>query len=172
MKNIDQFEKEGYLFINYVSLPKLLHKQVYEARISDEVRVHMVNSAIFSYHEHLAFVESLRNSPDQKVYWAVCKDNSFLLSISLHPVNWEEGWGEWGIYVNPQYKQKGIAKKAAILFFDFITSSHLLNTIKAKVKKENVQSIKFHHSVGFITVNEDEKFIYLENHLNENRRHE
>jgi RimJ/RimL family protein N-acetyltransferase len=147
--------------VNYTELPECLQKQVYDCRISDEIRKQMTHSEMFSFEDHLKFVDTLRHT-DSKIYWAICEDNIFLLSISLHPIDWDERWGEWGIYINPQYKGKGIAKKAGKLFCSYIAQNTSLDIIKAKVKLNNLQSIRFHHAVGFATIYEDDAYIYMD----------
>jgi RimJ/RimL family protein N-acetyltransferase len=162
--NINLFTIEKYVFTSYTELPECRQKQVYNCRTSDEVRMQMVNSEIFSFEEHLKFVDTLRHAKN-KIYWAICEENTFLLSISLHPINWSEQWGEWGIYINPQYKGKGIAKRISKLFFSYIAQNTSLEIIKAKIKLNNIHSIHFHHTVGFISTYEDDSYIYMDYRL-------
>jgi RimJ/RimL family protein N-acetyltransferase len=161
---MNSFIIDQYKFINYVELSEYLQKQVYDCRTSDGVRTQMANSDLFSFDEHLKFVDTLKKT-DTKIYWAIFEEDTFLLSISLHPVNWNEKWGEWGIYINPQYQNQGIAKKISALFCKYIEQNTSLEIIKAKVKLNNLRSIRFHLAVGFVRTNEDDSYIYLDYRL-------
>ncbi|KAA6328104.1 hypothetical protein EZS27_022963 [termite gut metagenome] len=161
---IATFNIGQYKFIDYTQLPESLHKQVYVARISDTIRNQMVNSELFSYEDHLRFVSSL-NYIKEKVYWAVCEKDLFLLSINLHPVNWNEKWGEWGIYINPHYEGKKIAQNISKAFLKYMAKNTSLEIIKAKVKLDNLRSIHFHQVIGFTIVFKDELFVYMNNKL-------
>ncbi|KAA6327794.1 hypothetical protein EZS27_023247 [termite gut metagenome] len=161
---IATFNIGPYEFIDYTQLPESLHKQIYAARISNTIRNQMINTELFSYKEHLKFVSSL-NHIEEKVYWAVCEKDSFLLSISFHPVNWHEKWGEWGIYINSHYEGKKIAQDISRFFFEYMAKNTPLEVIKAKVKLDNLRSIHFHQIIGFTIVSEDDSFVYMKNRL-------
>ena len=157
---IKNFKIEPYRFINYTDLPEDLLKEIYHVRISEQIRLQMDNQNIFSYDEHLKFVDSLK-STENKIYWAVCKENQFILSISIHPVYWEEKWGEWGIYANPVFSGKGFAKEISNFFFEYLAKNSEIETIKARVKPNNLNSFHFHESVGFKKISEDNLSIYM-----------
>ncbi|MDR0560039.1 MAG: GNAT family N-acetyltransferase [Prevotellaceae bacterium] len=151
-------------FIDYVLLPENIHQQVYAARISDSIRFQMTNSDIFPYTGHIEFVKSLRNN-DSKKYWAFCDNECFIASVCLHPVYWEQRWGEWGIYMNPVYMGKNIARHIAGMFFDYLTENTSIELVKARVKISNTRSINFHERIGFHIVNDNGIYICLENNL-------
>jgi RimJ/RimL family protein N-acetyltransferase len=157
---IDDFQIKEYEFINYFNLSAQLQRQVYEIRISDSIRTKMVNPEIFSYEEHIAFVNSLINN-DVKSYWAICKNNMFYASINLHPVNCIERWAEWGIFINPKYEGLGIAKIISCLFLEYVAKYTSLEQIKAKVKVNNLNSIYFHHRIGFSNISTDNVYLYM-----------
>jgi RimJ/RimL family protein N-acetyltransferase len=161
---ITTFNIGEYVFIDYTQLPEFLHKQVYAARISDAIRNQMVHTELFSYNDHLRFVSSL-NYMKERVYWAVCEKDLFLLSINLHSITWNEKGGEWGIYINPPYEGKKIAQNISRAFFKYMAENTLLEIIKAKVKWDNLRSIHFHQIIGFTIVFEDESFVYMNNRL-------
>jgi RimJ/RimL family protein N-acetyltransferase len=157
---INDFQLDGYEFINYINLTEQLQKQVYTIRILENVRIKMVNTEIFSYESHLAFVDSLINN-DNKIYWAIYKNSVFYSSINFHPLAWTEKWAEWGIFINPLFEGKGMARKISCLFLDHIAKHTPLKQIKAKIKICNSKSIHFHHRVGFNDIGEDNLYLHL-----------
>ena len=158
---IKNFEIGPYKFINYTDLPEALLKEIYHIRISEQIRVHMDNQDLFSYDEHLKFADSLKGA-ESKIYWAVCKENHFILSISIHPVCWKEKWGEWGIYTNPQFSGKGFSKEISNLFFKYLAENSEIETIKVRIKPNNLNSFYFCESIGFEKISEDGLSIYME----------
>lgn len=165
--NINDFKVEEYQFINYVNLSDDFHKQVHAVRNLESVRQYMVNDKPFSFENHRNFVKLLAND-NNKIYWAVCENHDFICSISLHPIEWEQKYAEWGIYMNPNFAGKGIAKRIALLFFTYITNLGCFRLIKAKVRKNNAQSYYYHKSIGFITTSADDTYYMMEKILGQN----
>lgn len=151
-----------------MDLNENLHRQVYEARVSDEVRFYMVNAEVFTFEQHLKFVETLKNQND-RIYWAACMDNTFLVAVNFHPLNQNENWGEWGIFVNPIYMGQGIAKYVGKIFMEQVAQKMSIEIVKAKVKVNNLRSIQFHRRIGFEMVGNDEAYLYMENKLQKQR---
>lgn len=162
---IDDFAVSEYKYVSYIHLSEEINRQVWEIRNLPEMRKCMTHDQPFSFEDHLKFVESLKQTVE-KVYWAVMKDGRFVASISLHPINWMENSAEWGIYANPAFSGKGMTKEVCRLFFSKVVEQTTIRLILASVKIDNVKSLKFHHSVGFVTKSHDAEYYYLENKLN------
>jgi RimJ/RimL family protein N-acetyltransferase len=159
---LDTFDIRNYRFIHYVNLPVSLQKQIYDIRILDSIRYRMSDDRKFSYEEHSNFILSLKND-STKSYWAVSRHpNSFLASVSLHPINLDEKWAEWGIYIHPEYEGKGIAKEIGLSFFEYLAQNTCLEKIRARVKSDNVRSIAFHQRIGFLIVETTDTFVNME----------
>lgn len=155
---------DGLIFIDYRNLTKDQHLIVWKARVHDNVRCWMNNAGLFSFEEHCAFVDSLSNL-NNAIYWGVFDGVSFIGAVNIHK---EEGLKrvERGIFVSPDYLGKSygnyIEKVSEQLFRRLGIS-----TIKAKVLKTNVRSLKFHEKNRYIIENMDERYFHLIKKLDE-----
>lgn len=155
------FTANNFRFINFVELSEDKHKQIWQVRTSLEVRKYMFDKEIFPFQNHLNFVEKLKTDAT-KLYYAIYDDsNSFVGSISLHPINYNDKVADWGIYINPQYQGKGVGVELANLFFDYVFSLKVLDKITAVVLDFNSKSIKFHERVGFKRDKEIDNQVFL-----------
>ncbi|WP_148091560.1 GNAT family N-acetyltransferase [Tannerella forsythia] len=161
---IFDFEDDGFCFVNYVNLPISKHYIIWETRNLQEIRKFMENPEPFCFEKHLEFVKLLSRVND-RFYWAVFKGDKFIMSINLHPICWIKDCAEWGIYANPLYAQRGISRKISNIFFKHVKRTTSLNKINAKVKKENINSVRFHKNLDFLLTEQDELFFYFEKML-------
>ena len=155
------FFTEQYKFVNYVELSAEQHQQIWQVRISEDVRRFMFNQEIFPFSDHLNFVEKLKTDTT-KVYFAVYNnDNQFVGSISLHPINYAQRTADWGIYINPTHQGKGLGAHLSKIFFDHIFALNIIDKISATVLSFNHTSLKFHLHIGFQHQYEKDGNIYL-----------
>ena len=95
-----------------------------------------------------------------RLYWSVFRDDKFISSISLHPINWGEAWAEWGIYMNPFLVRKGDSYDVSNAFFRYIRVNTALQKIYASISFENNRSIKFHEKIGFEFIGGDRVLLF------------
>jgi UDP-4-amino-4,6-dideoxy-N-acetyl-beta-L-altrosamine N-acetyltransferase len=135
-------------FINYIHVSNILSKKIHEIRNSDSIRFFMDDADIFSFEDHLIFIDKLKRCIDKK-YWAVCKGDDYIGSIYLNPIYLDDKIAEWGIFINPHFSNNGYGTEMGELFFQFMKQSFSLNRILSKVKKNNTNSLCFHQKLGF-----------------------
>ena len=134
-----------YKVINYIDCSIEQHREILRLRNLDIIRKWMVNQEIISEDGHLNFVNSLRNRTDKK-YYAVYKDDVLVGTYNLTQES--EGVWERGIIANPIIQGKGETEKWERQILNSL-SNEGISTITAKVKQDNLRSIRYHVKMGF-----------------------
>lgn len=121
----------------------------------------MENQEIIPLENHLCFVKSLSKN-DKKIYWAVYSFDEFIGSVNIEFI--DNSSVERGIYVNPEYlgQSKGTLIELAL---DKLLIQFHINRVEAKVLLTNERSLKFHQKTGYQLTSVDNKYYYLEKHL-------
>jgi UDP-2,4-diacetamido-2,4,6-trideoxy-beta-L-altropyranose hydrolase/UDP-4-amino-4,6-dideoxy-N-acetyl-beta-L-altrosamine N-acetyltransferase len=153
------------VLINYTDASPKLLKEIHCARNTDIVRFSMENSEIFSFEEHLDFIEKLRTNNDKK-YWAVCHGEDYIGSVYLNSINETQQTAEWGIFINPHLTGKGYGTKMADSFFQYLAANTSLSALDAKVKTTNEKSFVFHQNIGFKINETNDVYHYMKRTIN------
>lgn len=161
MDNRMNFITANFEFINYVNLSEEQSRVIWEGRNHFEVRKWMVNTEPFSFEEHQAFINDLRNRED-RLYWAVLSDGNVTGSFSLHPYDADRKEGEMGKYLLYEYRGKGIGKLATQEFIDAIFSLGLVKRVYIKTLLSNTTNQHVNESAGFVKYATDDKYVYME----------
>ena len=117
----------------------------------------MVNQEIISEDDHLNFVNGLRNRTDRK-FFAVYKDDVLVGTYNLTQ-EYEGAW-ERGIIANPIIQGKGETEKWERQILNSL-SKEGISTVTAKVKQDNLRSIRYHMKMGFREANRDNEYIHF-----------
>ena len=146
---------DRYEVINYVDCTKEQNLEILALRNSDVVRCWMVNPEVISEENHFKFVESLRNNPN-RLYYAIYKNGLLVGTYNLT----NEGDGVWerGIIANPSTQGTGQTEKWEQQILSFLPSE--INAISAKVRHDNLRSIKYHEKFGYKEQGRDNEYIY------------
>ena len=150
-------------FIDYRNLSEAQHLEVWQARTDSRICCWMSNQTIFSFESHLDFVNSLRSFSD-RFFWAVYKDNCFLGSVNIHVM--DSGYAERGIFMNPCLVGKAMAKEIEENAYSIYRNLGI-SVLKAKVRKNNIRSLKYHQKTGYSIECENEEYYFLIKILNE-----
>lgn len=150
-----------YDVIDYVDCTPEQHREILALRNRDDVRVWMVNPEVISEENHFKFVESLRGNAN-RLYFAVYKNGSLLGTYNL--TNEGDGIWERGIIANPSTQGPGQTEKWERQILSGL-SRYNIKTVSAKVKQDNLRSIKYHEKLGYKEQSRDNEYIYYKMEL-------
>ena len=146
-----------YKVINYIDCSIEQHREILRLRNLDIIRKWMVNQEIISEDDHLNFVNGLRNRTDRK-YYAVYKDDILVGTYNLTQES--EGVWERGIIANPKMQGKRETEKWEQQILNSL-SKEGISTVTAKVKQDNLRSIRYHMKMGFRETNRGNEYIHF-----------
>ena len=146
----DRFE-----VINYVDCTKEQNLDILALRNRDDVRSWMVNPDVIPEENHFKFVESLKGNPN-RLYYAIYKNGVLMGTYNLT----NEGDGVWerGIIANPSTQGTGQTEKWERQILSSLPPE--IKAVSAKVKQDNLRSIKYHEKLGYKEQSRDNEYIY------------
>lgn len=146
---------DRYEVINYVDCTKEQNLDILALRNRDDIRSWMVNPEVIPEENHFKFVESLKDNSN-RLYYAIYKNGLLVGTYNL--TNEGEGIWERGIIANPSTQGTGQTEKWERQLLGSLPSE--IKTVSAKVKQDNLRSIKYHEKLGFIEQSRDNEYIY------------
>ncbi len=146
---------DRYEVINYVDCTKNQNIDILALRNRDDVRSWMVNPEVIPEENHFKFVESLKGNPD-RLYYAIYKNGMLVGTYNL--TNEGEGVWERGIIANPSTQGTGQTEKWERQILNSLPSE--IKAVSAKVKQDNLRSIKYHEKLGYREQSRDNEYIY------------
>lgn len=146
---------DRYEVINYVDCTKQQNLDILALRNRDDVRSWMVNPEVIPEENHFKFVESLKGNPN-RLYYAIYKNGVLMGTYNLT----NEGDSVWerGIIANPSTQGTGQTEKWERQILNSLPSE--IKTVSAKVKQDNLRSIKYHEKLGYKEQSRDNEYIY------------
>ena len=150
-----------YDVIDYVDCTHEQQREILALRNRDDVRVWMVNPEVIAEENHFKFVENLRGDAN-RLYLAVYKNSNLLGTYNL--TNEGDGIWERGIIANPSYQGSGQTEKWERQILGSL-SRYDIKTVTAKVKQDNLRSIKYHEKLGYKEQGRDNEYVYYKMEL-------
>ena len=146
---------DRYEVINYVDCTKEQNLDILALRNRDDVRSWMVNPEVIPEENHFKYVESLKGNPN-RLYYAIYKNGVLVGTYNLT----NEGDGVWerGIIANPSTQGTGQTEKWERQILNSLPME--IKTVSAKVKQDNLRSIKYHNKLGYKEQSRDNEYIY------------
>lgn len=146
---------DRYEVINYVDCTKEQNLDILALRNRDDVRSWMVNPEVIPEENHFKFVESLKGNPN-RLYYAIYKNGVLMGTYNLT----NEGDGVWerGIIANPTTQGTGQTEKWERQILNSLPSE--IKAVSAKVKQDNLRSIKYHEKLGYKEQSRDNEYNY------------
>ena len=145
-----------YDVINYVDCTREQQLEILRLRNLNAIRKWMVNPDVIPEENHFRFIEKLKRN-SERLYFAIYRDG---LLVGTYNLTKEEGdvW-ERGIFANPETQGKG---ETAVWERQILTllPAKGIKTISAKVKLDNIRSIKYHEKLGYQEQTRDNEYIY------------
>ena len=146
---------DRYEVINYVDCTREQNLDILALRNRDDVRSWMVNPDVIPEENHFKFVESLKGNPN-RLYYAIYKNGMLVGTYNL--TNEGEGIWERGIIANPSTQGTGQTEKWERQILSSLPSE--IKAVSAKVKQDNLRSIKYHEKLGYKEQSRDNEYIY------------
>ena len=146
---------DRYEVINYVDCTREQNLDILALRNRDDVRSWMVNPEVIPEENHFKFVESLKDNPN-RLYYAIYKNGMLVGTYNL--TNEGEGIWERGIIANPGTQGTGQTEKWERQILSSLPSE--IKAVSAKVKQDNLRSIKYHEKLGYKEQSRDNEYIY------------
>ena len=146
---------DRYEVINYVDCTREQNLDILALRNRDDVRSWMVNPEVIQEENHFKFIESLKGNPN-RLYYAIYKKGILVGTYNL--TNEGEGIWERGIIANPSTQGTGQTEKWERQILSSLPSE--IKAVSAKVKQDNLRSIKYHEKLGYKEQSRDNVYIY------------
>lgn len=157
MSSFTPFGTTMYDIINYVDCTPKQQKEILTLRNLDEVRMWMVNSEVIAEEDHFRFVENLFGN-ENRLYFAIYKDGTLVGTYNL--TKEKEGVWERGIIANPTTQGKGQTTQWERQILNDLPKFGI-RIVTAKVKLDNIRSIRYHKKVGYKETRRDNEYIYF-----------
>ena len=109
--------------------------------------------------EHKEWFESALTNPDKKMYIGIVKEKK--IGITRFDFNKKHNFTEVSINLNPLMRGKNLSFELLLKSITFYLKDKNVK-LKAKVKNQNLPSLKIFKKVGFIEYNNDNNYQYLE----------
>ena len=146
---------DRYEVINYVDCTREQNLDILALRNRDDVRSWMVNPEVIPEENHFKFVESLKSNPN-RLYYAIYKNGVLVGTYNL--TNEDNGVWERGIIANPSTQGTGQTEKWERQILNSLPSE--VKAVSAKVKQDNLRSIKYQEKLGYKEQSRDNEYIY------------
>lgn len=146
---------DRYEVINYMECTREQNLDILALRNRDDVRSWMVNPEVIPEENHFKFVESLKGNPN-RLYHAIYKNGMLVGTYNL--TNEGEGIWERGIIANPSTQGTGQTEKWERQILSSLPLE--IKAVSAKVKQDNLRSIKYHEKLGYKEQRRDNEYIY------------
>ncbi len=145
-----------YKVVNYVDCTTEQHREILALRNLEDIRKWMVNPEVIAEENHFRFVESLRGN-ENRLYLAIYKDGKLLGTYNL--TNEGEGLWERGIIANPETQGKGETEQWERQIINELPKCGIM-ALCAKVKIDNLRSIRYHEKLGYQEQSRDNEYKY------------
>lgn len=140
----DAYQKTNQIYLRFAELEDI--EDLYKWRNDEETRKYSFNVDPITYEEHKDwFLNSLSN-PKRKIYIIFDKNNKKLGQIRFDK---EKDWAEVDITINPEYRGKGIGSLALRKSSQLYINNFKVEQLIAKVKKDNIASLKAFKNANF-----------------------
>jgi len=146
-----------FVFRNYVDCSLDEHQQILRWRNDSDIRKWMANDSLIDELDHRKFVNSLE-SDRTKAYFAVFKSDDYIASVYLTDIKGNQG--ERGLYVIPSFQGKGTTQIIELIFLKYLRDNGI-KYVNAKVKINNLRSIRYHIKMGYKETFRDDCYIHF-----------
>lgn len=150
-----------YQIINYTDCTEEQHREILNLRNLPEIRQWMSNSAPIEWESHLNFVSALK-CDKERMYFAIFKQERLVATYNLTKDNgatWERG-----IITSPSFQGSGLTLEIENYILDSLPKDEF-SIITAKVKLDNLRSIRYHKKCGFVETIRDNQYVYFKKKL-------
>ena len=153
---IHSLRNVSYQIVNYTDCSVEQQREILALRNDDRVRIWMVNPELISEESHFKFVESLKGNSN-RLYFAIFKNGILMGTYNLTYES--EGVWERGIIANPTVQGTGQTERWERQILHDLPK-YGIKAVTAKVKLDNLRSIKYHEKLGYQKHGKDNDYLY------------
>ena len=157
---IHNFEPFPLIETERLIMKKMSHsdaEKIYEMRSNPKMHEHTDSKPDESIDDTIAYINKMNKGIEEGKWliWAIEDKGTqkVIGSISIWNFNPEEGSGELGYGITPEYQGRGLMKEALLCIVEYGFRSISLNAIEAYTEENNTKSLKLLESCGFSLVN-------------------
>ena len=153
---IHSLQNVSYQIVNYTDCSVEQLREILALRNDDRVRFWMVNPELISEESHFKFIDRLKNDVN-RLYFAIYKSGMLVGTYNLT----NEGDGVWerGIIADPSTQGTGQTEQWERLILHDLPR-YGIKAVTAKVKPNNLRSIKYHEKLGYQEHGRDNDYLY------------
>lgn len=145
-----------YQIVNYTDCSVEQQREILALRNDDRVRCWMVNSELISEESHFKFIDRLKNDVN-RLYFAIYKNGMLVGTYNL--TNEGDGIWERGIIADPSTQGTGQTEQWERQILHDLPK-YGIKTVTAKVKLDNLRSIKYHEKLGYQEQGRNNDYLY------------
>lgn len=119
-----------------------------DMRNRPEVRKVMFTDHVIGVNEHLRWISKLKSDRSQIVFGIIA--DRVLGVIGIQQVDLENRRAEWGFYLAPEERGKGIGRAVERRFLEFAFETLALEKLNGAVLEGNDDVLQFYLSFGFV----------------------
>lgn len=153
------FTTDSFEFLDYTEICEDLSLKIFETRNNPEIRRFLTNPNIIEFADHKEFISQLKSHQDTQSYYAVLLDSNYCGSVNLKRIN--KDTIERGIFIHPDFQNRGLAKKISIEFYSYLFERKGIKYVKTSVMKDNIPSLALQTSLGAKLLVSDERYNYF-----------
>lgn len=150
------FTTKSFEFLDYTEICEDLNLTIFETRNNPEIRRFLTNPNIIKFADHKEFISRLKSHHDTQSYYAVLLDGNYCGSVNLKRIN--KDTIERGIFIHPNFQNRGLAKKISIEFYSYLFERKGIKYVKTSVMKDNIPSLALQTSLGAKLLESDERY--------------
>ena len=146
----------SYQIVNYTDCSVEQQREILALRNDDRVRFWMVNPELISEESHFKFIDRLKNDLN-RLYFAIYKNG--ILTGTYNLTNEGDGVWERGIIADPSTQGTGQTEQWERQILHDLPK-YGIKAVTAKVKLDNLKSIKYHEKLGYQEHGRDNDYLY------------
>ena len=152
------FVQLAWRVVDYRNLTPDESRIIWKQRNMEHIRKWMKNDQPIPWANHCAFIESLKTN-DTKRYYAFFLGDRFMASYDIVGVHDVEA--ECGLYLNTEYKGKGLASMVQSVM-EQKAKEMGIHLLRSEVLSNNAASLQFFTQNGFVETHRDSEMVYME----------
>lgn len=138
----------GIALFDLTGASDAVRAEMLSLRNDPQVRRHMISGGEIAPDEHARWLVSLQGNPKTKVF-AVMMGGDLAGQVNFTAIDRENGNAEWGFFVAPALRGRGIAAAMLSQALDMAFGEMGLGKVNAGVLSDNEASLALHRRFGF-----------------------
>lgn len=133
-------------FYNLIDCSTDIKRMIWKWRNNPDISKFMLNPKRFTFKQHLAFVESLKEKKD-KLFFIVKYKDLFIGLIDFYDLQSPVGF--WGYYLNPEFLNSSYGIMLEYIVCEYAFNTLHLTDLKCETFDFNERALAIHKEFGF-----------------------